>query len=656
MAALVKDLCGERGDHLEHHPVAAPTSSFPHHSYVLPTSQSSSLQSAMAPSLPQQSFSPRRRSAPSPTPSSRVGGSPRPSTSATFVNGSIGPSSGPGMEDFRSWAKRNGVAGTAGLGYDADLSREEIRGLGGGDGERDGAQSSRPPLPALPRPYRLAGPLHASPNAYDQSRTLERRASWEATTAQPTASLPIPAPSTSASSPTTHGTATTPTSYDLHRFFQNQPGDPSPPSSSRPPLFGSSQSDGGAGASYADLASSHATQSQGPGRSPFRYSQSFLSSTGPGRIPSTSLPPQRNYSSYPSSPAATHQLLHFSASSSQGYSRLPPPPHPYQAQQGMSASSGGMAPSPIFPVEDRETIIAANSITFGNFSSAFGISQQAPGLSAIGARGSWEGEDIFGTRMKPGAGERGRKTFAEAQLPTSSSVESSDARLAPAPSVSVDVGGRRRGRSVPHLSNGAVGQGERYRSDRSIHGGVWRDGDGKELEILRVRFGQVETEFFLKGPTSADVARSRRSVPPEHGDDAHQRDDRSSEARLPTFMTIPPTPLKVLSSIPALAMGSPSLPNPSRLVQRSTPSSPTIIPLSFSPPATTPASLPSRIPTSPLSPTSPTGSPVTLLRAGAESPSCTGIVVSPPFGGSPPKPESLGEQHRVESLRDDLSS
>nr|CRX79198.1 hypothetical protein ls5931a1_00014 [Leucosporidium scottii] len=373
IAAVINDVCEEREDYLVHHP---------------PTDHRAS---------------PRRRSAPSPRmfPNPALG-LPHPPPLAPSASGTSPGSNQATMQDFRMWAAMNGVQQSQGQGQQG-----QGLGMGGMDARifaREGAGMPEGSAledtwdPTAPAPFPTAsGSTYNPASASTSSTTASRRpapssrpqqlstspsSSSATSSSRPSQHIP-PNPSSSSSVPSLerrvswdgaastssapNGNSLTTTGYDLHRFFQNQPGDSSSSSSAsstQQPPHGVEPRSALTAPSSPDLGSSSYYTNHGlggtsyaPGRSSYRYG----SGSGGGGFPigprMTSAPPSRN------------QHL--------GY---------HHSQQQHSHQHWSIAPAPIFPEEDREAIAMANSITFGNFPapSYAGNGRASRGGAAVG--------------------------------------------------------------------------------------------------------------------------------------------------------------------------------------------------------------------------------------------------------------------------------
>ena len=394
--------------------------------------------------------------------------------------------------------------------------------------------------------------------------------------------------------------------YDLHKFFQNQPMEPN--------------SSTGTSLMTTPTMSSEGGQFQGPGRSPYRYSPFTTNPTTTtyGRGPSTSLPPRPTYP-FPSSSMPATPSQYYSPHHSSPYSHQ----HQQQQQQQQQQQSPVLQPAryhhpgpfAIFPIEDRETIIQANTITFGNFDTSLqpffpfpfgqpslagsirGLGSEAaspemgwpsptishpfhphpasshsvqngfgPGAMGMG-NGLMEGpttedsqgfpvdESTRGRRLSsslPGSTISPSPSLAHPQLPhshhpsaagllfdtpatppyshshSSTSLEAYRTRFR-------DLHARTRGRSMPHSSTitkriGGSDAGDEVTGPEGTEEEVGGEEDGEgEREVAMVKFGEVETEFFLPFPTRRPPAPT--PAPP---------------SSLLTPSTLPPTALPII--------------------------------------------------------------------------------------------------------------
>lgn len=333
MAAVINDVCEEREDYLVPHPPVdhRPTT--------------------------------RRRSAPSPRmfPNS-AHGLPHPPPL-------VPPPAGSTAQDFRMWAAMNGVQphpnATGSLDPRAFV-REQVVGLSAADSSGSAlddawdptspsvypsSNAGASPSPSLAASQKPGASGHRPPTASPAAPSLDRRLSWDGSSA----------------------TAPPPTAgYDLHRFFQNQPGDSNATTATSAASIVSTSPSAASAATHAepggpppraamtapsspDLGSQSYYTNGGfmsggpaPGRSYYRYGSNSLGPRASG------MPPRHHYGT------ASHH--HYS---SQQYSQQQHHLH----HSGHHAAGGwnGVSPAPIFPEEDREAIALANSITFGNF-------------------------------------------------------------------------------------------------------------------------------------------------------------------------------------------------------------------------------------------------------------------------------------------------
>lgn len=539
---IVNEVCEEREDFLVPHPPP-----------------SSNYNTGSAPS-------PRRRSAP-------PSGSYPPQHPSPNMYSAIPPiTTTQGMEDFRIWAAKNGVNSSASSSSMAnsvsalDTSVHSQRG-------QDVFEPTSPGYPHAPqRPsplmlnahfYTPSGissnlrrPLHqpmlsqqpgalpdalfsrSQPNSIPCSPPwMERRVSWDgAASTTPTGTTPVPAPTVNGGGPPAAS------GYDLHKSFQNQRTEPPATSIITTPT----------------MSQENQFQFQnGPGRSPYRYATLTEPRQSNQRILSASLPPRPPYP-FPSS-------------------SLPSTPSHYYQQPQHSAQ-----PFAIFPIEDRETIIQANSITFGNFDSTlpnffpFPYPHIANSIAAstpttvyssplMGhSRGLRSGlEDHFDSEN----GERrGRRLSASGELDLR---EHSDEGELTIPhnglhgiisnGIGMGMGGmngsRARGRSMPQLVRLST---------------VTQGGEGKERDIALVKFGEVETEFFLPffapwRPTESLTTTDEAEATLADGLESLGMEDRVDAAAaasiaplIPVLTTIPPTPIKGRYSAPVESSPTPA--------------------------------------------------------------------------------------------------
>lgn len=438
---------------------------------------------------------------------------------------------------------------------------------------------------------------HLPPNASSSSSvpSLERRISWDG--AAPTSSAP-------------NGNALTTTGYDLHRFFQNQPGDSSSSSSTQQPPHGVEPRSALTAPSSPDLGSSSYYTNHGlggtsyaPGRSSYRYG----SGSGGGGFPigprMTSAPPSRN------------QHL--------GYHS-----HPHQ--------HWSIAPAPIFPEEDREAIALANSITFGNFpapsygngrssrsgAGAAGGGGYLPHHYGVGGSGSTTGSTTMlpsPARSLPGDEASSRRN-SKGELAVVEDDEDEDDRgtrgrrfmngTIVLPSQD-DVGfgvNRQRGRSVPHTRMGPDGRESILFGEIQVVLPRPHNENGEEI-----REEELEQPTPIEVPNEEELVRRVHSPATEGRQDAEGKQGEKEvqgettaasmaetspikSRSIPLLTTQPPTPLKQ----------TPSFTTFSPLPTTPLPQSPEILPFALSSPApplspTTPA------PTSPFSISPPPG-------------------------------------------------
>lgn len=331
--------------------------------------------------------------------------------------------------------------------------------------------------------------------------TLERRTSWDGSRTT-----------------TTTTPASIPASYDLHRFFQNQPGDSSASSTDQLTTPSASTAPPSPDANSAMFADYYGA---GPGRTPYRYNY----------------PSQQQFSN--GAPPRTTSSL----------------PRTYHASVYQS-------PAPIFPEADREAIVLANSITFGNFgpaampfppfsagsnSAASVTNHPSPSLSSSmktfgGLIDEEEDEDeVDELRLS-----RGRRSDEMNSVSASSLTGLMANGLSAQPDDAIDFGQRRRGRSVP-MRTGFL--------------------DGREVTMLK--FGEVETEFFMPRVTirpdedeqvkdkavNGRTTTTNESLGRQHGmvnGDQGVAGDNEVLLPIPTLVTSPPTPIKPRTSIPPL--------------------------------------------------------------------------------------------------------
>lgn len=424
ISSMINEVCEEREDFIVQHPPA-------NHSAL------------------------RRRSAPSPRMHSAA--LPQPPLPAA-------------MSEFRLWAALNGVngggAGRSSGGGDPRLynstnvsngPQREARGRAGGMDE-----AWDPSSPPQPHSY-YPGGYHRPPPPLPYRHHLESQSQPAST---PTSPPRVPVAildaeghdSVTASWDDSKASSTT-ASYDMHRFFQNQPGEAVEQAITTP-------SSGSVSVSTAppspDLNLAMHADYYGPGRAPYRYP------------PPPQINPHSNYSdgrhfvnprmTSSSLPRQTHSSLYRSS------------------PQQQSAAQLGPAPTAIFPVADREVIAQANSITFGNFGPpGYGLlpdyshfvspdsSHTSPLVGSGSVFGLLEDDDddpTGGEESSLRGSGRGRRPNGNlpAVFETPPALQASDIP---------EFGQRRRGRSVP-MRLGA---------------------DGREIAMLK--FGEVETEFFM---------------------------------------------------------------------------------------------------------------------------------------------------------------
>lgn len=424
------------------------------------------------------------------------------------------------MNDFRIWAALNGVNGGTGLGVRNVDPRAFPRGgpnesalatNGNGGGGLDeawnpvsptlGYGSLQPPAThhhSLPR----RPPSQQSQQAYAHSQptsaskassppSLERRVSWDG-------------------SGTSTGT-TQSSSYDLHRFFQNQPGDV--PSEPRANLTAPSSPDFGSANYYTSFSDSGYG---GPGRSQYRYSgipDGRAASMGPRH--GGSLPRSHHSSMYP--------------------------------------------PVPIFPEEDREVVAMANSIRFGNFPtphphaypyassnppSAYGTIHASPANKSLTTFGlvNEDDEDAEGDA-------RGRKAMQGL-----SRSEQDDF---------VEFGMRPRGRSVPHVRMGADGRESILFGEISVVLPRAPDEEVPPVPSLAATLPETTKGVPFEDASEQESMRPRGTTLVS---DALAFDKPPPSAcPIPTLTTSPPTPVKLSSAasngvpIPLVPTSPPSI-------------------------------------------------------------------------------------------------
>ena len=337
-------------------------------------------------------------------------------------------------------------------------------------------------------------PSQQSQHAYAHSQpvskacsppSLERRVSWDGS---------------GASTGTTQSG-----SYDLHRFFQNQPGDV--PLEPRANLTAPSSPDFGSANYYTSFSDSGYG---GPGRSPYRYA---------------GIPDGRAASMGPRHGGSLPRSHHSS-----------------------------MPPVPIFPEEDREVVAMANSIRFGNFPtphphaypyassnppSAYGTIHSSPANQSLTTFGLVDEED-----EDTDSEVRGRKA-----MPGLSRSEQDDF---------VDFGMRPRGRSVPHVRMGADGRESILFGEISVV--LPRAPDDEVPPVPSLAATLRETTNGVPFEEDAEDSRPRGTTLVS---DALAFDRPPLACPIPTFTTSPPTPVKlsnaVSHSVPLIPTSPPSI-------------------------------------------------------------------------------------------------
>lgn len=390
-----------------------------------------------------------------------------------------------------------------------------------------GAAPRRPPhyqsyQSPHPHPSHVYGG-RAPPPASIGIPSLERRVSWDGSGASTT---PTPGATSVAGGPASAGA----TGYDLHRFFQNQPGDnPVHLVEPRSAVTAPSSPDLGSSMYY----SHNQGFFGGPGRSPYRYNGA------PAGYPA----PARHGASLPRI-GATTALRH-----------LPP-----------FGGYASVAPAPIFPEEDREAIALANSITFGNFASN-GPSSYGSTSSAFSMRAAEEDDEAAAAAAEFDEGEEGEAGRLSARGRRLKGI------LLPRDDLAYLGGGgvggqrsRQRGRSVPHVRVGADGR-------ESILFG--------EIQVVLPR-PAVDDDEEERRREEAAVAALEQQQPPQESTLATVEAGKEQQSPvpvpnhiIPVLTTQPPTPLKPTSASTKSVTTPP------------TPRSPDIIPLSLSSPPLT---------------------------------------------------------------------
>ncbi|GAA5985246.1 hypothetical protein JCM11641_003648 [Rhodosporidiobolus odoratus] len=388
ISQILNSLCEEREDYLLIHPADQPypqqthTSHPPHHSYHQPHSHSHASPSSHHLHAPQPPKSPRRRSAPSPSPRmAPTHYSHQPPPLHLHVSNSQSHASSQTQREHPLWAAANGQGAVLSqplptsaassrsgsrapseAGRSGGAAREEREREAGGEPEGNGlglldvrtpTMGAGPPLHPPPvGAYESAPRRPPSMGGRDTPVAHYRKPSWEVGRGGET---PTPGPSTSAAvRPPPQTTAAGGASYDLHRFFQN------PPSSSVSdvgfPIASTSSAVPSASASLAthprntvsltapsspDMAASSAYFAGHPpaygcnGRSSHRYSSSSAassSSAGLG-VPYSSHDGPRLAASVPRNPYTAHHAY------TNPYASAPAPAYPLSSSASSTSSS-----------------------------------------------------------------------------------------------------------------------------------------------------------------------------------------------------------------------------------------------------------------------------------------------------------------------------